>query len=220
MIQTIILTESLLDSTWEKPGQPSNHCYVWSTCELIIEVLKCKVSLLRITNMPLTPWDLRFFRKTKSCFLSSTFFCFVFLQLRLEDSIVLDPNLKALFTHARNMKNKFMFIYTDDVGVSVLILFIDYCHKRAYYTYIGNYNTVISSHNEKIIVKLADGIFHRYFIPIINRVWMGFYASVDSNSALPPAPRPAPRATAGHLSALAVPGVWLSLILLDPGAGH
>ena len=74
-----------------------------------------------------------------------------------------------------------MFIYTDDVGASVLILFIDYCHKRAYYTYIGNYNTVISSHNEKIIVKLADGIFHRYFIPIINRVWMGFYASVDSN---------------------------------------
>ena len=113
----IILTESLLDSTWEKPGQPSNHCYVWSTCELIIEVLKCKVSLLRITNMPLTPWDLRFFRKTKSCFLSSMFF----LELRLEDSIILDPNLKALFTHARNMKNKFMFIYTDDVGVSVLI---------------------------------------------------------------------------------------------------
>ena len=44
-----------------------------------------------------------------------------FLELRLEDSIILDPNLKALFTHARNMKNKFMFIYTDDVGVSVLI---------------------------------------------------------------------------------------------------
>ena len=42
-------------------------------------------------------------------------------QLRLEDSIILDPNLKALFTHARNMKNKFMFIYTDDLGVSVLI---------------------------------------------------------------------------------------------------
>ena len=44
-----------------------------------------------------------------------------FWQLRLEDSIILDPNLKALFTHARNMKNEFMFIYTDDVGVSVLI---------------------------------------------------------------------------------------------------
>ena len=36
----------------------------------------------------------------------------------------------------------------------------------------------------------------------------------------PPPRPPPPRATAGHLSALAVPGVWLSLILLDPGAGH
>ena len=41
--------------------------------------------------------------------------------MRLDDSIILDPNLKAFSTHARNMKNKFMFIYTDDVGVSVLI---------------------------------------------------------------------------------------------------
>ena len=104
------------------------------------------------------------------------------------------------------MKNKFMFIYTDDVGVSVLILFIDYCHKKAYYTYIGNYNTVISSHNEKIIVKLADGIFHRYFIPIINRVWMGFYASVHSNCALPPAPRPAPPGNCGAFVRLGGPG--------------
>ena len=44
-----------------------------------------------------------------------------------------------------------------------------------------------------------------------------------SRFQLRPATRPPPRppgATAGHLSALAVPGVWLSLILLYPGAGH
>lgn len=115
----LFLAEALLDSTWERPGQPSNHCYVWSTCELIIEVLKCKVSLLRITNMPLTSWDLRFFRETKSHFLSSMFF--FFCNMLLEYSVILDPNLKAFFTHVRNMKNKYMFIYTDDVGVSVLI---------------------------------------------------------------------------------------------------
>lgn len=77
----LFLAEALLDSTWERPGQPSNHCYVWSTCELIIEVLKCKVSLLRITNMPLTSWDLRFFRETKSHFLSSMFFFFAICSL-------------------------------------------------------------------------------------------------------------------------------------------
>lgn len=45
------------------------------------------------------------------------------------------------------------------------------------------------------------------------------HQSIPTAPSHPP-PAPPPRATAGHLSALAVPGVWLSLILLDPGAGH
>ena len=115
----IILTESLLDSTWEKPGQPSNHCYVWSTCELIIEVLKCKVSLLRITNMPLTPWDLRFFRKTKSCFLSSTFFFLFFCNCALRTQSYLTRTWKPFSLTQETWRiNLCLFILTMLVLVS------------------------------------------------------------------------------------------------------
>ena len=44
------------------------------------------------------------------------------------------------------------------------------------------------------------------------------YASVNSTCAQPPAP--CPRATAGHLPAMSVPGVGHLQILHRPGAGH
>ena len=44
------------------------------------------------------------------------------------------------------------------------------------------------------------------------------YASVNSTCAQPPAP--CPRATAGHLPAMSVPGVGHLQILHCPGAGH
>ena len=40
------------------------------------------------------------------------------------------------------------------------------------------------------------------------------------HQSIPPAPRPPPRATAGHLHALSVPGVGHLQILHCPGAGH